>query len=163
MRGCVRRKARKHANTASASNPGDLSRLLRVSLRLWRYVEMHVSACVCVCVCVCARVRACVYVCVCVCLSACVCVCQVLCCCVTVVSRTNSKLCRAQRPARRCTLMSRGHGRSLRCAVQLSSMMGHGQRTSGTNGRGRDTPPASLPPPLRRGGSPLISSWCCLP
>lgn len=66
--------------------------------------------------------------------------------CATAKRRTNSKLRRALRPTRRCSLMSRGHGRSLECAVQLSSMMGHGERrTSGTGGQGRVAPPPPTP------------------
>lgn len=80
---------------------------------------------------------------------------------VSAASRANSKLCRVQHPTRRCTLMSRGHGRSLRCAAQLSSMMGHGESgTSGTGGRPSHPPLLLL---LHRRDFPLISSWSCLP
>lgn len=103
--------------------------------------------------------------------------CECVCVCVTAVYSANSKACRAQRPARRCTLMSRGHGRSLlrsraiikHDGTRREANIWHCQNGKGWWWRGRDAPPSlllpSLPPSLRlhRRGSALISSWICLP
>lgn len=93
-----------------------------------------------------------------------------VCVCVSAVYSANSKACRAQRPARRCTLMSRGHGRS---QLRSRAIIKHdGTRREANiwhcqNGkgwwwwRGRDAPPSLLLPSFSPSLPPTAQERLC--